>query len=69
MRSNLSVGPPLDLLMYRRDSFVVGMQRRLEDDDPYLNQVRAYWNDSLRNALTSLPDPDWLQPFDVTSSS
>jgi putative proteasome-type protease len=65
MRSNLSVGPPIELLLYRRDSLQVGLRRRLEDDDPYLNRVRTYWNDSLRNALQSLPDPDWLQPFDT----
>ena len=65
MRSNLSVGPPIDLLLYRRDSLQVGLRQRLEDDDPYLNRVRTYWNDSLRNALQNLPDPGWLQPFDA----
>ena len=65
LRSNLSVGPPIDLLLYRRDSLQVGLRQRLEDDDPYLNRVRTYWNDSLRNALQNLPDPGWLQPFDA----
>lgn len=61
MRSNLSVGPPIDLLLYRRDSLRVGLRKRLEDEDPYLNRVRTYWNNSLRNALNGLPDPDWLR--------
>lgn len=60
MRSNLSVGPPIDLLLYRRDTLQVGLRQRLEDDDPYLNQVRAHWNDSLRHALQTLPSPEWL---------
>ncbi|TDK27360.1 peptidase [Luteimonas aestuarii] len=60
MRSNLSVGPPIDLLLYRRDSLQVSQRLRLEDDDAYLNQVRAHWNDSLRNALQTLPSPAWL---------
>lgn len=60
MRSNLSVGPPIDLLLYRRDSLKVGLRQRLEDEDPYLNRVRTHWNDSLRTALQSLPAPDWL---------
>ncbi len=60
MRSNLSVGPPIELLLYRRDALEVGVHQRLEDDDPYLNDVRRHWNDSLRNALHTLPAPDWL---------
>lgn len=62
MRSNLSVGPPIDVLMYRRDALSVGVQQRLDDDDPYLNQVRTYWNDSLRTALQAMPAPGWLPP-------
>lgn len=58
MRSNLSVGPPIDLLMYRRDSLVADWQRRLEDNDPYLSIVRRQWNDSLREALRALPTPE-----------
>lgn len=61
MRSNLSVGPPIDLLLYRRDAFKVGRQQRLGDDDPYLNLVRRQWNDSLRDALQTLPDADWMR--------
>lgn len=60
MRSNLSVGPPIELLLYRRDSLRVALRQRLEDDNAYLNQVRTYWNDSLRNALLTLPAPEWL---------
>lgn len=60
MRSNLSVGPPIDLLVYARDSLVVGNRQRLDDDDPYLNLVRTHWNDSLRAALNALPGPGWL---------
>lgn len=59
MRSNLSVGPPIDLLLYRRDTLAVTQQRRLGDDDAYLNLVRRQWNDSLRTALLALPGPDW----------
>jgi putative proteasome-type protease len=60
MRSNLSVGPPIDLLLYRRDALVIAQQRRLGDDDAYLNLVRRQWNDSLRSALQALPDADWM---------
>lgn len=60
MRSNLSVGPPLDMLAYRRDSYSSALQRRFEDDDPYLQQVRTQWNEALRQGVAGLPMPDWL---------
>ena len=60
MRSNLSVGPPLDLLMYRRDSLTAGVRQRLDEDDPYLHTVRTQWNETLRRGVRELPTPDWL---------
>lgn len=43
MRSNISVGPPIDLLCYERDSLKVGLQRRLWDHDSYFDKVREQW--------------------------
>lgn len=60
IRSNVSVGAPIDLLIYRHDSLRLDMQRRLEEDDPYYGEIRRQWNDGLRSALQALPDPDWL---------
>ncbi|NYZ62469.1 peptidase [Luteimonas deserti] len=59
IRSNLSVGTPIDLLVYRRDSFQIGVQHRFEDTDPYLVAIRQSWNDSMRRAVAELPTPDW----------
>lgn len=61
MRSNLTVGPPLDLLLYRRDRLDGGIRHRLDVDDPYLLTVRKEWNDSLRRAVHDLPGPQWLE--------
>lgn len=60
MRSNLSVGPPLDLLLYRRDSFSARLRQRLVEDDPYLRTIRSQWNDTLRRGVRELPGPEWL---------
>ncbi|MBB1088241.1 peptidase [Lysobacter sp. SG-8] len=60
MRSNLSVGPPLDLLVYRRDSLGSPIQHRLEDTDPYLLTLQRQWNDALRIALNALPPAPWM---------
>ncbi len=59
IRSNLSVGTPIDLLVYRRNSLKVDVQRRFEDEDPYLASIRDSWNESMRRAVSELPQPDW----------
>jgi predicted proteasome-type protease len=61
MRSNLSVGPPLDLLLYRRDSFTANLRQRLVEDDPYLQTIRREWNETLRRGVRELPGPEWLR--------
>lgn len=55
IRSNLSVGMPLDLLVYRRDSLRVSEGYRVEDGDPYYQGVRQHWCSGLRQLLHGLP--------------
>src|SRR6188768_359500 len=43
MRSNLSVGMPIDLVCYERDSLEVRMRRRFERSDPYFTALSAAW--------------------------
>lgn len=59
MRSNISVGPPIDLLCYERDSLKVGLQRRIMEHDQYFDAIRLQWQDGLRRVLSELPDPHW----------
>ena len=59
IRSNLSVGMPIDLFMYRTDSFSIECQRRITDADPYFNQLRKGWSEGLKRVFAELPDPDW----------
>jgi putative proteasome-type protease len=56
VRSNLSVGLPLDMLFYERDTFRVGYRRRIAQDDPYYRTVSEGWSDALKAAFQSLPD-------------
>ncbi len=56
LRSNLSVGLPLDLLLYERDALVVGQHVCIETDDPYFNLIHNQWGESLRQAFADLPD-------------
>ena len=59
LRSNLTVGMPLDLLIYRTDALKLELRRTIDEDDPYFLQIRQGWSSSLRNALASLPDVPW----------
>lgn len=61
LRSNLSVGLPLDLLVYGRDALCAAIRRRIHEDDPYFRQVRDYWSTALREAYQRLPRPDWAR--------
>ncbi len=56
VKANLSVGLPLDLQIYRKDSLDAGPQRRFEADDPYYQAITTGWGEALRQALSSLPD-------------
>jgi putative proteasome-type protease len=55
IKANLSVGLPLDLQVYAKDSFTVTTQPRIDADDPYFETVSSDWGDALRQALTKLP--------------
>lgn len=55
IRSNLSVGMPLDVMVYRRDSLQRPEGCRIEEDDPYFQGVRQQWCASLRQLLFDLP--------------
>ncbi len=59
MRSNISVGLPIDLLVYHTDSMRIGLQRRIEESDPYFQMVHTQWGEGLRRVFAQLPDPDW----------
>ncbi|MDE0148789.1 MAG: peptidase [Rhodospirillaceae bacterium] len=59
MRSNMSVGPPIDVLLYRTDTFEIGHRASLEADDPYFSALSAKWSESLNRAFLSVEDPDW----------
>jgi putative proteasome-type protease len=60
MRSNISVGLPIDLLVYEANSLSVRLQRRIEESDPYFQMVHKEWGEGLRRVFTQLSDPDWI---------
>jgi putative proteasome-type protease len=60
MRSNISVGLPIDILVYESDTLTVKLKRRIEESDGYFQLVHTQWGEGLRRVFAQLPDPDWL---------
>ena len=56
LKSNLSVGLPLDLMFYQKDSMRIGFRKRIGIDDPYYRTVSDGWSNALKTAFKSLPD-------------
>ena len=59
MRSNAAVGPPIELLSYKKDSLRIDHYLRLEEDDEYLIDIKRSWNENLLNAFRNLPGVTW----------
>ena len=54
LRSNLSVGMPLDLCVVEKDALRVSEERRIEDQDPAFLNMSAAWSNALRDAFTDI---------------
>jgi putative proteasome-type protease len=59
MRSNLSVGMPIDLICYERDSLEVRMRRRFDQGDPYFTALSREWSEGTRAVFRQLPELKW----------
>jgi putative proteasome-type protease len=62
MRSNVTVGPPIDLLLYKRDSLAITRSRRIAAFDPDLNLIHTSWEQALRRAVEQLPEIQFDEP-------
>jgi putative proteasome-type protease len=60
IRSNLSVGLPLDLVIIKRDKYNVARHMSIDADNEYFRGIRSRWSEALREAFAQLPDPGWL---------
>ena len=57
LRSNLSCGPPIDIMRYEADSFSTGNMTMLKEDDPYWTSLRNDYGDGLSSLVKMLPPP------------
>ena len=56
VKANLSVGLPLDMLAYQKDSFECMYRDRITSEDPYFLSVSNGWREALKSAFDQLPD-------------
>lgn len=59
MKSNISVGPPINLIMYKTDSFKLCHSLELRLGDPYIAKIRKLWEQSVRQAFEAMPNIEW----------
>ncbi|MFN3622686.1 MAG: peptidase [Hyphomicrobium sp.] len=56
LRSNLSVGMPIDIVLYERDSLDLHRETRIHQDDEYFKKLSQAWSEALREAFTKIEE-------------
>ena len=59
LKSNLSVGLPLDLLVYEADALKVDKLINIDESNTYFRMIRSTWGQRLRQVFDSIPEPTW----------
>jgi putative proteasome-type protease len=71
MRSNLSVGPPIELMLYQSRSFTMQTHYRFTENSGFLRDLKMAWDNLLKEAFNRLPplrlDEQPQEPFDNVS--
>ena len=61
IRSNLTVSPPLDVVVIRANDLRISSHQVIEAENPYFLHIRARWSEMLGQAFLDIPDPDWIK--------
>lgn len=59
LKSNLSVGLPLDLVVYEADRFATDKVVCIDENNPYFRMLHNSWGQKLREVFDSIEDPAW----------
>ena len=59
LKSNLSVGLPLDLVVYETDCFATDKVVCIDENNPYFQMLHGSWGQKLRQVFDSIEDPMW----------
>ena len=69
MRSNLTVGPPIEVMVYEADSYVLNRYYRFDEDSDYLRDLKKSWDHNLKEAFNRLPPIAWSANWDKQQSN
>ncbi len=69
LKSNLSVGLPLDLLVYQRDSLRLTNYTQIDENNRYFAMIRNTWGRRLRQIFSEIEDPSWETAGDALVES
>jgi putative proteasome-type protease len=64
IRSNLTVGPPIEVLIYQKDSLVCDRYYRFEESSEYLRELSRAWDAKLKEAFAGMPPIAWSANWD-----
>ena len=67
LRSNLSVGPPIDLVIYNNGSLALNTHHRFAHDSDFLRDVKRTWEELLKDAFRQMPSLSWASSRDKSS--
>jgi putative proteasome-type protease len=59
LKSNISVGAPLDMLVYEKDSLQASKLVTMDEENPYFAMIHRLWGEKLREAFNSIAEPSW----------
>ena len=65
IRCNATVGPPVEYLVYKGNTFGPTVRRSLDDDDEYLSELNRVWSERLKAAFESLPEVPGIDNIDT----
>ncbi|MEL7085961.1 MAG: proteasome-type protease [Cyanobacteria bacterium P01_A01_bin.3] len=68
MKSNITVGPPINLVMYEANRFAIEHTLQLRLGNPYLAKIRRLWEKSVRSAFESMPNIEWEEAEALAST-
>jgi len=66
MRSNITVGPPIEVIIYERGSLKITHRYRFEESSEYLRQINKSWDAKLKEAFASMPPIHWSENWDAS---
>jgi len=68
LRSNISVGLPLDLLVYEAGQLRVTKFVQIDHENEYMQMIRNTWGARLRQVFSEIPDPTWRDASPVSKA-